>query len=242
MLSLGNTYHILFSIFDNTWKCPIFPSKSQKVERLKWPHLPSSNVRGPWEVANVKKRLLLQPCYLQKPSSGSCQEMTRRRAHIISWRTYYRFLLLGPRAPRVSANGCRHLRRTYVRYVPLCSVSLSFPFWYFPNRSQKRHFHKSCYANARQTPSSRPNTYKRRLHFSMSVVLRNQMVNESLVSLFNQICVCVRTFWLCFYRPTIMNVNSCWNIISFEQQNKYYPRQSRSFKQKVGVFAESWTF
>ena len=154
------------------------------MEGLKWPHLPPANVRGPWEVANVKKRLLLQPCYLQKPSSGSCQEMTRRRAHIISWRTYYRFFLLGPRVYLPTST-------TYLHYVPLCSVSLSFPFWYFPNRSQKRHFHKSCYANARQTPSSRPNTNERRLHFSMSVVvLRNQMVNESLVSLFNQICVC----------------------------------------------------
>ena len=152
-LSLGY-FSAFFSIFHNFWNYPIL---SHKVEGHVGPICPQQRA---WPLRRGKSKetssfaTLLSAETIKWLLSG---DDTSSSSH-----HFVKDLLSVPSfgsPPRVSADGWRHLWRTYVRYVPLCSVSLSFPFWYFPNRSQKRHFHKSCYANARQTPSSRPNTY-----------------------------------------------------------------------------------
>ena len=107
--------HALFSIFDNLWKCPILSSKSQKVEGHIGPTLPLPTCVAPHRGKSKETSsfaTLLSAETIKWLLSG---DDTSSSSH-----HFVKDLLSVPSfgsPPRVSADGCRHLRRTYVMYL-----------------------------------------------------------------------------------------------------------------------------
>ena len=104
-----------FSIFDNLWKCPILSSKSQKVEghigpicpqQRAWP-LRSSKSKETSSFATLLSAETIKWLLSGDDTSSSSHHFVKDLLSVPSFGS----------PPRVSADGCRHLRRTYVMYL-----------------------------------------------------------------------------------------------------------------------------